>query len=410
VKPSLAALTHLSPGHRLDQRYELLCPVAQGGMAVVWVARVVGKLGLEKLYAVKTILPHLHGDASFRAMFLDEAKIASRIRHPNVVALEDLGEDDGQLYMALEWVAGDSLSRLHGEVQARGTAIPPNVLLRILADACAGLHAAHELQGDDGRPLNVVHRDISPQNLLVTTSGVTKVIDFGIATAIDRLAEKTRKGLLKGKIEYAAPEQVRMLRVDRRADIWALGTILYQYLAGRLPFTGERDLDIVEALVSGKPPPPMPPFVSPALANVAMIALRPRREERYPNALEMQRALEGCLTSPTTTTDVASFLQEHLSHRLEARRREIAEAIRAADERAGSAYRPRLASIPELMPLGDAASLPEPTDLPSLMTAPTQIARLETDHWVAMITAIVITVAVWAALLFVLSGGMARAR
>ena len=408
--PSVAAQTHLFPGHRLDQRYELLLPVAQGGMAVVWVARVVGKLGLEKLYAVKTILPHLYGDPSFRAMFLDEAKIASRIRHPNVVALEDLGEDDGQLYMVIEWVQGDSLARLHAEVEGRGAAIPPNLLLRILADACAGLHAAHELVGDDGRLLGVVHRDISPQNILVTTSGVTKVIDFGIATAVDRLAEKTRKGLLKGKIEYAAPEQVQMKRVDRRADVWALGTILYQYLAGRLPFTGERDLDIVEALVSGQPPPPLPPHIPPALANVAMTALRPRKEERFPTALEMQRALEANLTAPTTTTDVATFLQEHMSSRLEGRRREIAEAVRAADERAGSAYRPRLASIPELLPFGDAASAPEPTDVPSLVTAPTRITPLERDHWIAMIAAIVVTLAVWSAILFVLAGGMAKPR
>jgi serine/threonine protein kinase len=410
VLPSVAAQTHLAPGHRLDQRYELLAPVAQGGMAVVWVARVVGKLGLEKLYAVKTILPHLYGDPSFRAMFLDEAKIASRIRHPNVVALEDLGEDDGQLYMVLEWVQGDSLSRLHGAVEERGLAIPPNLLLRILADACAGLHAAHELVGDDGRLLGVVHRDISPQNILVTTSGVTKVIDFGIATALDRLTEKTKKGLMKGKIEYAAPEQVQMKRLDRRADIWALGTILYQHLAGRLPFTGARDLDIVEALVSGEPPPPLPPHVPPALANVAMTALRPRREERFPTALEMQRALEACLSAPTTTTDVATFLQEHMASRLEGRRREIAEAVRAADERAGSAYRPKLASIPELLPIGDSAMGPDPADVPSLVTAPTRIARLEADHWIAMIAAIVVTLSVWAAILFVLSGGMAKGR
>ena len=410
VLPSVAAQTHLAPGHRLDQRYELLAPVAQGGMAVVWVARVVGKLGLEKLYAVKTILPHLYGDPSFRAMFLDEAKIASRIRHPNVVALEDLGEDDGQLYMVLEWVQGDSLSRLHGAVEERGLSIPPNLLLRILADACAGLHAAHELVGDDGRLLGVVHRDISPQNILVTTSGVTKVIDFGIATALDRLTEKTKKGLMKGKIEYAAPEQVQLKRLDRRADIWALGTILYQHLAGRLPFTGARDLDIVEALVSGQPPPPLPPHVPPALANVAMTALRPRREERFPTALEMQRALEACLSAPTTTTDVATFLQEHMASRMEGRRREIAEAIRAADERAGSAYRPKLASIPELMPFGDAAAGPDPNDAPSLVTAPTRIARLEADHWIAMIAAIVVTLSVWAAILFVLSGGMAKGR
>jgi eukaryotic-like serine/threonine-protein kinase len=410
VLSSAAAQTHLLPGHRLDQRYELLAPVAQGGMAVVWVARVVGKLGLEKLYAVKAILPHLSGDPSFRTMFLDEAKIASRIRHPNVIALEDLGEDEGQLFMVLEWVHGDALSRLSTDVQARGTAVPPNIVLRILADACAGLHAAHELRDDQGHPLNVVHRDISPQNILITTSGVTKVIDFGIATALDRMAEKTKKGLLKGKLQYAAPEQVQMKRLDRRADVWALGVILYQYLAGKLPYDSERDMDVVEALATERPAPQLPPHVPPALASVVMTALRPRRDERFPTALEMQRALEGCLTTPTTTTDVATFLQEHMSARLEARRREIAEAVRVADERAGATYRPKLASIPELLPIGDAAASPEPLEVPEQTAARTAIMQLTADHWVAMIVAIVVTVAVWGALLFVLSGGMARGR
>lgn len=394
----------LEPGTRLDQRYELLCPVAQGGMALVWIARVVGKLGLEKLYAVKTILPHFLGDAGFRAMFMDEAKIASRIRHPNVVSLEDLGEDDGQLYMALEWVQGESLARLQSAAADRGAQIPQNIVVRILADACAGLHAAHELRDDEGRVLDVVHRDISPQNILVTTAGVTKVIDFGIATAVDRLAEKTKKGLLKGKIQYAAPEQVQMKRVDRRADIFALGTILYEALAGRLPIVAERELDVLEALVSGAPPPALPAHVPQPIAEVAMTALRPRREERFQSALDMQRALEACLTSPTTTTDVAAFLQEHLADRLETRRREIAEAVRAADERAGIGARPRLASLPEIVPLAEGGGAADPTFLPSAAGIETRVEALSGEHWVAMITAAIITLSVWAALFYVLFG------
>src|SRR5262249_36812553 len=153
---------------------------------------------------------------------------------------------------------------------------------------------------------------------------------------------------------------------------------------------------------------PLPPTVPSPLANVIMTALRPRREERYPTALEMQRALEAAMTAPTTTTDVAAFLQEHLSGRLETRRREIADALRAAAEGTGSAYRPKLASIPELLPIGDAAPAPEVADQLSRMTAKTQIGKLERDHWIAMIMAIVVTLAVWVALLFVLSGGMSK--
>jgi len=227
-------------------------------MATVWVARVQGKHGFEKLVAVKTILPHLANDPGFRDMFLDEASIASRIRHPNVADIVDLGEEAGTLYMVIEWINGDSWSKLHAAVQAAKQPFPVPILLRIAADACAGLHAAHELSDENGARLDVVHRDVTPQNVLVTIGGVTKVIDFGIAKALDRSAEATQTGMLKGKAQYMAPEQVRSKNVDRRADLWAIGTILYQYLSGHLPYEGKNDLAVLKALTSGKPPPPLP--------------------------------------------------------------------------------------------------------------------------------------------------------
>src|SRR5580693_6477061 len=188
-------------------------------MATVWLARVQGKHGFEKLVAVKTILPHLASDPGFRTMFLDEASIASRIRHPNVADILDLGEESNTIYMVLEWINGDSWSKLWGAVQSAHLPFPTHLLLRIAADACAGLHAAHELGDENGALLNVVHRDVSPQNVLITIGGVTKVIDFGIAKAMDRTAEATQTGMLKGKAQYTAPEQVRGKSVDRRADI-----------------------------------------------------------------------------------------------------------------------------------------------------------------------------------------------
>jgi len=199
---------HHVPGYRLDGRYELLYPYAQGGMATVWIARVQGKHGFEKLVAVKTILPHLASDEDFRTMFLDEASIASRIRHPNVADMLDLGEENGTLYIVLEWINGDSLAKLYKAVEASGQPFPVHLLLRIGADACAGLHAAHELLDGEGNRMGVVHRDVSPQNILVTVAGVTKVIDFGIAKAFDRMAEATQTGMLKGKAQYTAPEQI----------------------------------------------------------------------------------------------------------------------------------------------------------------------------------------------------------
>ena len=406
ARPRIAGSGDLAAGNVLENRYELLRPVARGGMAVVWLARVKGKLGFEKLVAVKTILPHLAKDESFRTMFLDEARIASRIRHPNVASMEDLGEDDGTLYMVLEWIHGDSLARLFDSAKKANRPVPLDVLLRILADACAGLHSAHELRGEDGRPLDVVHRDVSPQNLLVTSAGVTKVIDFGIAKALDRVAEQTRVGLLKGKVEYSAPEAVRMKPCDRRVDVWALGVILYQFLAGHLPFEGRDDYALLQAIASGNPPPPLPPSVPESVAQVAMTALKPRRDERYATALDMQRALEACITTPTTASDVAACLADNLGGRFEARRIEIADALAEADRRAGAPPRQRLGSLPELSPLAEGPTAPPPpdplTELPRTVQGPEP--PLRPFHLFAMAFAVVITIAVWSAIFLVLLG------
>ena len=231
----------IAPGYRLG-RYEFLCPIAEGGMASVWVARFQGKHGFEKLVAIKTILPKYSSDATFQRMFLDEARISCGIEHANVAQIFDLGDEQGILYLVMEWVDGDSLAQLQRAVERKGRSIPYGICLRILADACGGLHAAHELRGKDGAPLGVVHRDISPQNILVAAKGAAKVIDFGIAKARDRLAGETSTGILKGKIQYMAPEQALGEATDRRADIWAVGAVLYHMIAGRPQFDGPNQL------------------------------------------------------------------------------------------------------------------------------------------------------------------------
>jgi serine/threonine-protein kinase len=351
--PAHPQQAHLVPGYRLDGRYELLYPYAQGGMATVWLARVQGKHGFEKLVAVKTILPNLASDAGFRAMFLDEASIASRIRHPNVADILDLGEEGSTLYMVIEWVNGDSWAKLHTAVRNSGQPFPVHYLLRIAADACAGLHAAHELRDDLGALLGVVHRDVSPQNILITVAGVTKVIDFGVAKALTRLAETTQTGMLKGKASYTAPEQLKHGGVvDRRVDIWAIGTILYHYLSGRLPYEGKNDLATLKALNSGKPPPPLPASVPANVAQVVMRALAPAPDARYQTALDLQRDLEAVLPQPVTSTDVAAFMVQHLADRIEMRRKDLADALAEAEERSGAPKKPRmrLGSFPELAP------------------------------------------------------------
>jgi len=328
-------LLGLVPGRRLD-RYELLCPIAEGGMASVWAARQQGKHGFEKLVAFKTILPELAHDPRFRSMFLDEARIAARIEHTNVARILDLGEEGELLYLVMEWVDGDSLSQLQRRVTDNGGKIRIGILLRILADLCGGLHAAHELRDGSGMPLCVVHRDVSPDNILVDTQGVAKLIDFGVAKARDRIAEDTKTGVLKGKISYMAPEQAFRRPADRRADIWSLGAILYQFVSGMTPFRGETRAATLHLLAAGQNPPPLPWAIHPSLAMVIDRALRYDADERFTTAAELQTALENAMIDmrvSTTTHDVATFIGTHMADRIAVRRGIIRSALIAASER-----------------------------------------------------------------------------
>lgn len=328
--------TRLEPGYRLD-RYELLCPIAQGGMASVWLARLHGKHGFEKLVAVKTILPQYALDLQFQKMFLDEARIAAGIEHSNVAQILDLGEQNEVLYLVMEWVDGDSLSRLFRAVERAGERIPLGILGRIVADMCGGLHAAHELRGKDGSLLGVVHRDVSPQNLLVSVGGTAKLIDFGIAKARDRVGGETSAGNIKGKILYMAPEQALGGRVDRRADVWAVGALLYHLLSGKPPYEGENQLATLHLLATAEPTAPLPASVPKAVADVVMGALVHDPEHRIATAAEFQRRLEAALvatSSVASTADVAAFVRARLGDRAEQRHQAVDLALEAAADRA----------------------------------------------------------------------------
>ncbi len=334
----------LEPGYRLD-RYELLCPIAEGGMASVWVARLQGKHGFEKLFAIKTILPQYSSDPRFQQMFLDEARIASGIEHSNVAQILDLGEQHDVLYIVMEFVDGDSLSKLHRAVERakkeRGRASdagisPMGVWLRLMADTCGGLHAAHELADTSGVPLGVVHRDVSPQNILINTKGVAKLIDFGVAKARHRLVGETNSGNLKGKIQYMAPEQALGRQVDRRTDVWAIGAILYQLFSGRPPYEADNQLATLHLLASGRPPVPLGPEVPKPVAAIIRNALSHDPRQRYNTAADMQVAIESAMVEAglqTTTQDVASFASALLIDRTAARRDALELALDAAAER-----------------------------------------------------------------------------
>jgi serine/threonine-protein kinase len=320
----------LTPGHRLD-RYELLCPIASGGMATVWLARLRGKRGFEKLVAIKTIKTELIKDPTYHEMFLDEARIASGIQHPNVAQILDLGEQDENLYLVMEWVDGDSLAKVARMAAKKSRPVPVDLALRIMADACAGLHAAHELRGEGGKLLGVVHRDVSPQNILVTNAGAAKVIDFGLAKADHRDAPDTQAGVVKGKLRYLSPEYVNGKGVDRRADVWAAGICLWEIVTGETPYDDLGDIDVVRHLMKPDPAPPVederiPAAVRPVLAR----ALASDPADRFPTASAMRRAIEQALDdlgkSPTTE-DVADFIADVLPELAERRARTVEKVM-----------------------------------------------------------------------------------
>ena len=334
----------LAPGTKLD-RYELVCPIGEGGMAIVWIARQAGKFGFQKLVAVKTILPRFAADPRFQRMFIDEARIASRIDHVNVALILDVGEKDDIAYLVMEYVEGESLQRMQRAAQKKGMRIPPGVLLRVMADVCAGLHAAHELCDERGQPRGVIHRDVSPQNVLVSTKGVAKLIDFGIAKARDRLSGDTTTDQVKGKLRYMAPEQAVGQPMDRRADVWAVGAVLYHLLAGRPPFDGEHDVAVLAALSSGRPPAPLPPGIHPSITSVVMRALTPAPDGRFDTAASMQQALEDAMVAAgvgASTGDVAAFLAQVSGEDADKRREAIRRGLEAASAWGGASDdRPR---------------------------------------------------------------------
>ncbi len=328
----------LRPGTMLGP-YELLMPIGVGGMAHVWAARVVQT---RQLVALKMLLPQLAENQSFQEMFFDEARIASRIRHPNVCATYELAEHNGVLMLVMEWVDGVSVNRIfrpgpEGEDVQPRVAIPCRQAARIIGDACAGLHAAHELIGDDGRLLAVVHRDVSPHNLLLTADGVVKVTDFGVAKALGK-SHMTMAGQVKGKLAYMSPEQLMGGGVDRRSDVFGLGCVLYEITTGTKPFRGEHDPQVMAAIVMGNydPPSKVKPGYPPELEEIVTCALASSPDDRFPTADHMLHALEAYLRDsgpPMTSREVAGLLHDRCGD-------EILERMNALHEDEDTLFEP----------------------------------------------------------------------
>jgi len=281
--------------------YELLQELAAGGMATVYVARQVGAAGFERLVVIKRVHRHLLKDEEFTTMFLDESRLASKIHHPNVVPVTNVVEDNGELFLVMDYVDAITLARLRFVSSRTETASPsgllhrlsPPVVTRILADTLAGLHAAHEAVDMRGNKLELVHRDVSPQNILVGGDGMARLIDFGIAKASQR-ATHTQTGSLKGKYAYMSPEQAVGKDIDRRTDVFAAGVVLYEALVGERLFHDESQLEILRKITEAPIPRPssIVPDVSPAIDAVVAKALARDREQRYATAADFLEALE----------------------------------------------------------------------------------------------------------------------
>jgi serine/threonine-protein kinase len=355
----------LGPGARLG-RYELLLPIAYGGMARVWAARLHGQRGFSKLVAIKTILPHLAHTSEFERMFLDEARIAAGVHHPNVTEIYELGEEGHVLYLAMEWVNGESLVHVVRGLHGQGVApVDPRVAARIAAEACAGLHAAHELKDDLGRPLNVVHRDVSPHNILVSLEGGVKVTDFGVAKALGQSHQATVAGQIKGKVAYMAPEIIGSAAFDRRSDIWALGCILYEATTGTLPFRGGNDPQVMQAVLKGAyaPAPSLVRGFPLELAAIIDCALASDPRRRFATAEQMRVALEEWLVKSgplVTPSHLGGLVRERLAAHLDKRRDHVRAAMASAqaqETRGAGNVRPAAGSAP---PPANAPLLPTP--------------------------------------------------
>jgi serine/threonine-protein kinase len=304
-------------------RYRIVDEIGIGGMASVHLARMDGPGGFQKWVAIKKIHPHLVEDESFVQMFLDEARVAARISHPNVATVFDLGKHEDTYWIAMEYLHGEPLREVMRRTEELGTAMPPEIACRVIADAAEGLHAAHELLGKNGEKLGLVHRDVTPHNLFVTYDGVTKVVDFGIAKFSSRMSH-TRAGTLKGKLAYMSPEQVHGEGIDRRTDIFALGVVLWELTTGQRLFRMESDLDTLAKVQECNVPRPSTLIrgYPVDLEKIVMKALAKNRGERFRTARELSRALQSLLMRRglfIASDEVAAYTQSIFTDRIQKR-------------------------------------------------------------------------------------------
>jgi serine/threonine-protein kinase len=322
--------SHAQSDVRVIGRYALHDEIASGGMATVHLGRLLGEAGFSRTVAIKRLHAQFAKDPDFVDMFIDEARLAARIHHPNVVSTLDVVARDRELFLVMEYIPGEALSRLYRTVVNRGELIDPRISVAVVAGFLHGLHAAHEARNEKGEPLDLVHRDVSPQNVLVGVDGIPRVVDFGVAKAAGRL-QTTREGQLKGKLPYMAPEQVQGHEATRRSDVFAAAIVLWEMLTGRRLFDRPTEAAVMMAVLSADPPAPSSvlPGLSKELDRIALRGLARSPDDRYPTARAMALDLEAAIDL-ALPSEVGAWVQANAGTMLDARASRVAQVESAS--------------------------------------------------------------------------------
>lgn len=361
-------------------RYALFDEIAAGGMATVHLGRLLGPVGFSRTVAIKRLHTHFAKDPEFAAGFVDEARLAARIHHPNVVPIIDVLSEGDELSLVMDYVEGDSLAKLLRHTVTASERVPLPIVSAIICGSLYGLHAAHEAVDESGEPMHIVHRDISPQNILVGSDGVPRIVDFGVAKAAQRL-QTTAEGQVKGKIAYMAPEQIRQAEISRKSDIYAMGVVLWESLAGARLFQSENHANLMSKVLDGAKTPPsrLRPECSAELDALVMKALDIDAGRRFETAREMAAALQKCVP-PAPPTDVGDWVNALARDSLTDRRK-VRKRVESRDLSAGSEIAEEFLSRPsteELLTVVDRPRLLPEDDSTQAVTGTT--SRNETSR------------------------------
>ncbi len=391
---------------RVIGRYALYGEIAAGGMATVHAGRLLGPVGFSRTVAIKRLHPQYAKDPEFVSMFLDEARVAARIQHPNVVSTLDVVALEGELFLVMEYVEGESLARMLRTLRSEKRLMPPKIAGSIICNALYGLHAAHEAKSERGEPLGIVHRDVSPQNILVGVDGAARVLDFGVAKAAGRV-QTTREGQVKGKLAYMPPEQLAGEKVDRRLDVYAASVCLWETLTSRRLFDGENEGAVLQQVLNGKvtPPSELVEGLPAGVDEIILKGLRRNPNDRYQTAREMAVDLEDVL-GVEIPRRVGAFVEECAGESIARRAARIKEIESNSTDPSADAKLSEISGVSQASAMAPVAGLALPgarppssssTSLEAITPAPRPRSR---NVLVALGLASLLGVSLWIVMIF----------